>query len=78
MTRMTRFELPDAELLSTVKEVISLYNQAQTSVFKLMASVSRYALLILVYMTDSQQDSVPKFLRDPKYYRALHDLNSQD
>lgn len=41
VTRMTRFELPDTALLTTVKEVIALYNQAQSSVFKLMASVSR-------------------------------------
>ena len=37
---MTRFELPDIELLQTVKEVIQLYDQAQSSVFKLMASDS--------------------------------------
>ncbi|KAL9057011.1 MAG: hypothetical protein Q9162_002559 [Coniocarpon cinnabarinum] len=40
VSRMTRFELPDIELLQTVKEVIQLYDQAQTSVFKLMASDS--------------------------------------
>ena len=37
---MTRFELPDTELTPTVREVINLYDQAQNSVFKLMASVS--------------------------------------
>ena len=37
---MTRFELPDIELLQTVKEVIRLYDEAQNSVFKLMASDS--------------------------------------
>lgn len=37
---MTRFELPDDELLQTVREVIQLYDQAQNSVFKLMASDS--------------------------------------
>lgn len=40
VSRMTRFELPDIELLQTVKEVIQLYDQAQNSVFKLMASDS--------------------------------------
>lgn len=40
---MTRFELPDAELHHTVEEVIGLYDQAQSSVFKLMASVSDLA-----------------------------------
>lgn len=37
---MTKFELPDGELLQTVREVIQLYDQAQNSVFKLMASDS--------------------------------------
>ncbi|KAI9715927.1 MAG: hypothetical protein M1828_000554 [Chrysothrix sp. TS-e1954] len=40
VSRMTRFELPDEQLFQTVKEVIQLYDQAQNSVFKLMASDS--------------------------------------
>ncbi|KAI9657555.1 MAG: hypothetical protein M1831_004171 [Alyxoria varia] len=40
VSRMTRFELPDTELTPTVREVINLYDQAQNSVFKLMASDS--------------------------------------
>lgn len=47
---MTRFELPDSQLLATANDIVQLYDQAQTSVFKLMSS-----------------DSVPKFLREPKY-----------
>lgn len=57
---MTRFELPDVELLHTVKEVIQLYDQAQNSVFKLMAS-----------------DSVPKFLKDPSYSKAILEYNAK-
>ena len=60
MSRMTRFELPDIELLQTVKDVIQLYDQAQNSVFKLMAS-----------------DSVPKFLRDPKYAKSIQKYNAE-
>lgn len=58
--RMTKFELPDVELLHTVKEVIQLYDQAQNSVFKLMAS-----------------DSVPKFLKDPSYAKAILEYNAK-
>jgi len=36
---MTKFELPDDQLLSTVSEVVDLYDQAQDSVYKLMAAV---------------------------------------
>lgn len=36
---MTRFELPDTELLTTANDIVQLYDQAQGSVFKLMASV---------------------------------------
>lgn len=41
VSRMTRFELPDTELLSTANDIVQLYDQAQSSVFKLMASVSK-------------------------------------
>ena len=51
---MTRFELPDSQLLATANDIVQLYDQAQTSVFKLMSS-----------------DSVPKFLREPKYAEAI-------
>jgi hypothetical protein len=51
---MTRYELPDSQLLETANHIIELYDQAQTSVFKLMSS-----------------DSVPKFLREPKYTEAI-------
>jgi len=75
---MTRFELPDTALLTTVKEVIALYNQAQSSVFKLMASVSLWSYcphdLPGRAVVNSRQDSVPKFLREPRYQRALAEL----
>jgi len=79
VTRMTRFELPDTALLTTVKEVIALYNQAQSSVFKLMASVCllptiRSFICRRCSFVDNMQDSVPKFLRDPRYQRALAEL----
>lgn len=40
VSRMTKFELPEDQLLSTVKEVVDLYDQAMDSVYKLMAAVS--------------------------------------
>ena len=51
---MTRFELPDSQLLATANDIVQLFDQAQTSVFKLMSA-----------------DSVPKFLREPKYAEAI-------
>ena len=54
VSRMTRFELPDSQLLATANDIVQLFDQAQTSVFKLMSA-----------------DSVPKFLRKPKYAEAI-------
>lgn len=78
---MTRFELPDAELHHTVEEVIGLYDQAQSSVFKLMASVSASPHPVSWNALDTRltvnQDSVPKFLRDPNYHQALLEYNAK-
>jgi len=40
VSRMTRFELPDNQLLATANDIVQLYDQAQTSVFKLMSADS--------------------------------------
>ncbi|KLJ07736.1 hypothetical protein EMPG_16791 [Blastomyces silverae] len=62
-SRMTRAVGDDASMLKSLTEVVSLFELAQISVFKLMSS-----------------DSVPKFVRDPKYAVVLQehdfDLNS--
>ncbi|KAL1879413.1 hypothetical protein VTK73DRAFT_6945 [Phialemonium thermophilum] len=53
-TRMTKAVGQDVAMIDTLQEVMSLFEDAQTAVFKLMAS-----------------DSVPKFLRSPKYEQTL-------
>ncbi|EEP77409.1 developmental regulator flbA [Uncinocarpus reesii 1704] len=62
-SRMTRAVGDDAAMVQSLTEVVSLFELAQVSVFKLMSS-----------------DSVPKFVRDPRYATILqeHDfeLNS--
>ncbi|OJD09414.1 developmental regulator flbA [Emergomyces pasteurianus Ep9510] len=59
-SRMTRAVGDDASMLKSLTEVVSLFELAQISVFKLMSS-----------------DSVPKFVRDPKYAIVLqeHDFD---
>ena len=42
-SRMTRAVGEDTEMIASLDEVATLFDQAQTSVFKLMASVSRAA-----------------------------------
>ncbi|KAL1998183.1 hypothetical protein VTN02DRAFT_6691 [Thermoascus thermophilus] len=55
-SRMTKAVGDDESMLQSLQEVVSLFEMAQTSVFKLMSS-----------------DSVPKFLRDPKYALVLQE-----
>ncbi|KAJ5758723.1 hypothetical protein N7520_005879 [Penicillium odoratum] len=59
-SRMTKAVGDDESMFKSLQEVVSLFELAQTSVFKLMSS-----------------DSVPKFLRDPKYSVVLqeHDVD---
>ncbi|KAF2840631.1 RGS-domain-containing protein [Patellaria atrata CBS 101060] len=56
--RMTRAVGDDEAMIKSLDEVASLFDQAQNSVFKLMAS-----------------DSVPKFMREPRYSRILQERN---
>ncbi|MCJ1276555.1 hypothetical protein MMC21_004361 [Puttea exsequens] len=56
--RMTRAVGDDDSLLKSLQEVVGLFRDAQTSVFKLMSS-----------------DSVPKFLKEPKYAAVLAQHN---
>ncbi|KAI9706262.1 MAG: hypothetical protein M1820_004837 [Bogoriella megaspora] len=57
-SRMTRAVGDDKSMVASLKEVASLFQRAQNSVFKLMAS-----------------DSVPKFVREPKYSSMLRERN---
>jgi len=75
ISRMTKFELPDTALLQAVDSVVQLFDQAKGSVFKLMASVRLRTLAVLRNPLTKLQDSVPKFMRDPKYAQALYDNN---
>ncbi|KAL8690161.1 MAG: hypothetical protein Q9218_004328 [Villophora microphyllina] len=56
--RMTRAVGDDGAMLQSLQEVVALFRDAQTSVFKLMSS-----------------DSVPKFLKEPKYAAMLSQHN---
>jgi hypothetical protein len=69
-TRMTKAVGQDAAMIDSLKEVTKLFEEAQLSVFKLMASVSILSsrnLLLLI----SLQDSVPKFMKSSKYEQTL-------
>jgi hypothetical protein len=55
---MTRAVGDDEATIASLDEVAGLFDQAQTSVFKLMAS-----------------DSVPKFMREPKYIPVIRERN---
>ncbi|KAL1393774.1 regulator of G protein signaling domain-containing protein [Phyllosticta capitalensis] len=56
--RMTRAVGDDEAMVRSLDEVATLFDQAQNSVFKLMAS-----------------DSVPKFMREPKYATTIRERN---
>jgi hypothetical protein len=70
---MTRAVGDDEATISSLDEVAQLFDQAQTSVFKLMASV-RPSCISLLLLT-KRQDSVPKFLREAKYAAVLRERN---
>lgn len=75
---MTRAVGEDTEMIASLDEVATLFDQAQTSVFKLMASVSRAGLVETHTYANNPQDSVPKFSRDPKYIRMLENRTNYD
>ncbi|KKY17846.1 putative developmental regulator [Phaeomoniella chlamydospora] len=57
-SRMTRAVGDEDSMLSSLREVVELFEIAQNSVFKLMSS-----------------DSVPKFVKDPRYINVLREHN---
>lgn len=71
--RMTKAQALDATVADTLKEVTSLFEGAQNAVFKLMASVS--GLISgpeTTLFANETQDSIPKFLHNPKAeYRLI-------
>ena len=74
---MTRAVGDDDSLLKSLQEVVALFRDAQASVFKLMSSVSMgLFFVILSRHTDTElQDSVPKFMKEPKYAAVLAQHN---
>jgi hypothetical protein len=74
-TRMTKAVGQDTTMIETLQEVTSLFEDAQNAVFKLMASVSPNPLFPTCRASRQPltvtQDSVPKFLRSPKYEQQL-------
>ena len=78
-SRMTKAVGDDESMFKSLQEVVHLFELAQTSVFKLMSSVCLLAFQIspVSSVLTLHQDSVPKFLRDPKYSVVLqeHDVD---
>jgi len=77
---MTKAVGDDESMFKSLQEVVHLFELAQTSVFKLMSSVcfrTHNPWHDLQQMLTLLQDSVPKFLRDPKYSVVLqeHDVD---
>ena len=69
---MTQTETDEDSMRLGLEKVVELIELASLSVAKLMASVSLiYPLRAL--RTDSFKDSVPKFLRDPKYQGIIRE-----
>lgn len=74
--RMTRAVGDDEAMIKSLDEVATLFDQAQNSVFKLMASVSGlHPPMSRGTHTNVPQDSVPKFMREPKYASILRERN---
>lgn len=76
--RMTRAVGEDEQMIRSLDEVADLFDQAQSSVFKLMASVSPRTCILWKRqptLTSFSQDSVPKFFREPKYAAVLKERN---
>lgn len=65
-------------MLRNLQEVVELFELAQNSVYKLMSSVRRHEHAFLTIMANFSQDSVPKFVRDPRYNQVLREYEFDD
>lgn len=74
-TRMTRAVGDDNAMEKSLEEVAALFDKAQNSIFKLMSSVSRICSR-KYFRTECSQDSVPKFIKHPKYSPQLRNLDA--
>ncbi|KAI9812850.1 MAG: hypothetical protein M1832_006471 [Thelocarpon impressellum] len=77
-SRMTRAVGDDQAMVDSLNEVARLFEEAQTSVFKLMSSVGIPHSPCVDDALTPQKDSVPKFLKDSKYAEVLreHDFDA--
>jgi GTPase-activating protein SST2 len=74
---MTRAVGDEEAMLKSLREVVELFEHAQVSVFKLMSSVSTHLNFDFMTKLISAQDSVPKFVRDPKYSHVLREHEAE-
>jgi hypothetical protein len=74
-TRMTRAVGDDNAMERSLEEVAGLFDKAQNSIFKLMSSVSSITMREASH-ADLPQDSVPKFIKHPKYAPQLRNLDA--
>lgn len=70
---MTQTETDEEAMRVGLDKVVDLIEQASLSVSKLMASVCRLLIVILLMTLTIMQDSVPKFLRDPRYQGIIRE-----
>ena len=65
-------------MLRNLQEVVELFELAQNSVYRLMSSVRGPANLPFLHVVNAMQDSVPKFVRDPRYNQLLREHEFED
>jgi GTPase-activating protein SST2 len=75
--RMTRAVGDEESMLKSLHEVVELFEHAQVSVFKLMSSVSIICNSAKRAQLTFIQDSVPKFVRHPKYTNVLREHEAE-
>lgn len=64
----------EVTMLRNLREVVELFELAQNSVYKLMASVrGPESSALFPSVANIVQDSVPKFVRDPRYNSVLRE-----
>ena len=65
-------------MLKNLQEVVELFELAQNSVYKLMSSVRQPAIISYLSLANAVQDSVPKFVRDPRFNQVLREHEFDD
>lgn len=70
---MTKTENDEPSMRAGLQKVVELIELASVSVAKLMASVGYHLTIFIERMLMILKDSVPKFLRDPKYQSIIRE-----